>query len=73
MKWLLILKKLKEIINQLDHKNLNNILDFEPTAENIVKFLQQKIKKINTRRKSYCNCLGRQSFYFLSRIMLIFS
>lgn len=38
-------KKLKEIINQLDHKNLNNILDFEPTAENIVKFLQQKIKK----------------------------
>ena len=71
MKWLLILKKLKEIINQLDHKNLNNILDFEPTAENIVKFLQQKIKKrINTRRKSYCNCLGsRQSFYFLSRII----
>ena len=36
-------KKLKEIINELDHKDLNTILDFEPTAENISKYLHDKI------------------------------
>jgi len=28
-------KRVKEVVNKLDHKNLNEILDFEPTAENI--------------------------------------
>lgn len=36
--------KLKEIINQLDHKNLNEIVDFEPTAENLANFLHEKIE-----------------------------
>ena len=40
-------KKIKEIVNQLDHRNLNQILDFEPTAENISKFLYEEIKKLN--------------------------
>lgn len=36
--------RLKEIVNELDHKNLNAILDFEPTAELIAKYLHDKIK-----------------------------
>jgi len=40
-------KKVKEIINQLDHKNLNEVVDFEPTAENISKFLYREIKNLN--------------------------
>jgi len=39
-------KKVKEVINQLDHRNLNEILDFEPTAENISKFLYDEISKL---------------------------
>ena len=35
--------KLKEIINKLDHKNLNDILNFEPTAENISKYIYDEI------------------------------
>ena len=35
--------KLKEIVNELDHKNLNEILPFEPTAELIAKHLHDKI------------------------------
>lgn len=38
-------KKIKEIINKLDHKDLNNILTFEPTAENISKYLHDEIQK----------------------------
>ena len=37
--------KLKEIVDELDHRNLNQILDFEPTAENISKYLYERIKK----------------------------
>ncbi|MCK4686592.1 MAG: 6-carboxytetrahydropterin synthase [Candidatus Lokiarchaeota archaeon] len=36
--------KIKDIINKLDHKNLNDILDFEPTAENLSKYLYHKIR-----------------------------
>ena len=35
--------KIKEIIDELDHKNLNEILDFESTAENLSKYLYDKI------------------------------
>lgn len=38
-------KKIKGIINKLDHQNLNEILDFNPTAENIAKYLQNEIRK----------------------------
>lgn len=38
--------KLKEIIDKLDHKNLNEILDFEPTAENLVKYLYNQIDNL---------------------------
>ena len=37
--------KVKEIIDELDHKNLNSILKFEPTAENLVKYIHKKIDK----------------------------
>lgn len=43
--------KLKEIVNKLDHKNLNDILDFEPTAELIAKHIYDKIK-INFKKDS---------------------
>ena len=35
--------KVKDIINKLDHKNLNEILEFEPTAENLSKYLHTNI------------------------------
>lgn len=37
-------KILKEIINELDHKFLNKVIDFEPTAENLAKYIHDKIK-----------------------------
>ena len=44
-------KQLKEIVNELDHKMLNEILDFNPTAENISKYLHNKILKLNPQSK----------------------
>lgn len=41
-------KKLKEVINQLDHRDLNTILTFEPTAENLTKYLYDEILKLNS-------------------------
>lgn len=38
-------KEIKAVINQLDHKNLNEILDFEPTAELIARHLHGQILK----------------------------
>jgi 6-pyruvoyltetrahydropterin/6-carboxytetrahydropterin synthase len=43
--------KIKEIINELDHKNLNEILDFEPTAELIAKYIHNKITAYLINRK----------------------
>jgi len=34
---------IKEFVNKLDHKNLNDILDFNPTAENIASFICHNI------------------------------
>jgi len=34
----------EKIYTKLDHKNLNDILDFNPTAENIAKWIQENIK-----------------------------
>ena len=42
-------KYLKEIVNELDHKNLNEILPFNPTAENISHYLRTKIQKLNDK------------------------
>lgn len=41
-------KKVKEIINKLDHRDLNLILDFEPTAENLAKYLYDEIMKLGS-------------------------
>ena len=38
--------QVKEIIDKLDHKNLNEILDFEPTAENLANYLREELKKL---------------------------
>jgi len=38
-------KLLEEIINELDHTDLNAKLSFNPTAENIAKYLKEKIDK----------------------------
>ena len=37
--------EIKKIVDNLDHKNLNDILPFSPTAENIAKFLVSNIPK----------------------------
>lgn len=34
---------IKSIVNQLDHRNLNDILPFNPTAENIAHWLTEQI------------------------------
>ena len=34
----------KKIHNKLDHKNLNEVLDFNPTAENIAKWITEQIE-----------------------------
>ena len=36
-------KKIKNLVNELDHRYLNEVLDFNPTAENIAKYLYNKI------------------------------
>lgn len=36
---------IKKIIDKLDHQDLNKILDFNPTAENISKYLYEKMEK----------------------------
>lgn len=36
---------LKKIMNKLDHKNLNEIFDFSPSAENISIYLYNELKK----------------------------
>lgn len=36
---------LEKLINELDHCNLNDKFNFNPTAENIAKYLKEKIDK----------------------------
>ena len=36
--------EIKKIINELDHKNLNNFIE-NPTSENLVKYFMKKIPK----------------------------
>ena len=38
-------KVIKGFVNELDHKMLNEVVDFNPTAENISKYLHDKIKR----------------------------
>jgi len=35
---------IKETVHRLDHKNLNDIFDFNPTAENIAKWVADEIQ-----------------------------
>lgn len=35
--------KIKELVNGLDHVFINNVVDFNPTAENIAKYLCDRI------------------------------
>jgi 6-pyruvoyltetrahydropterin/6-carboxytetrahydropterin synthase len=36
---------LKKIIDEFDHKNLNELMDENPTAENLTIFIYKKLKK----------------------------
>ena len=41
-------KKLKDVLNELDHKNLNSLRYFKkinPTSENLAKLIYEKLKK----------------------------
>ncbi len=44
--------KLKEIVNELDHKNLNEVLIFEPTAEMLAQHIHDQIKNNFKKNKS---------------------
>ena len=39
---------IKKITNEFDHKNLNEIVDFNPTVENLTLYTYKKLKKINS-------------------------
>jgi len=39
-------QKIKELIDKFDHQNLNEIIKFNPTAENLAQYLYYKIKEI---------------------------
>ena len=39
-------KHLKGVIDRLDHKHLNDVVKFNPTAENISKYLYDEIKNV---------------------------
>lgn len=36
---------ISKIVRQLDHQNLNEILNFNPTAENIAEWIAKEVKK----------------------------
>lgn len=38
--------RIKKVINKLDHQNLNSILDFEATAENLAYYLFNEIENV---------------------------
>jgi 6-pyruvoyltetrahydropterin/6-carboxytetrahydropterin synthase len=37
--------RLKQIIDELDHQNLNDIVDFNPTAENLARHLKERVDR----------------------------
>ena len=41
--------KIKEIHEMLDHKEINAVLDINPTAENISSFIIKKLEEENVR------------------------
>jgi 6-pyruvoyltetrahydropterin/6-carboxytetrahydropterin synthase len=47
-------KKIKEIINKLDHKDLNTIFSFETTAENLAKYLHDEILIVASAEERQC-------------------
>ena len=57
---------LKKIMEQLDHKNLNNILKVNPTVENLSKHIYLELKKSNKaleyKVKVYENVINKESF-----------
>ncbi len=44
-------KDLKAVINELDHQYLNDLVEFNPTAENLSKYLYNKIKQLGNFEK----------------------
>lgn len=57
---------LKAVANDLDHKNLNDYLQFNPTAENLTLYIYKKIKKerpeLEFNVRVYENSLSKKSF-----------
>lgn len=39
----------KNIHDYLDHQNLNQVFDFNPTAENIAKWISERVEKIDEK------------------------
>ena len=58
--------KLKTYVKEFDHKILNELLDFNPTAENLSLFVFKKVKKdkpnLNFKVRVYENFTSRHSF-----------
>ncbi len=57
---------LKKIADQFDHKNLNNILPFNPTVENITTFLYKQLKNdypdLLFKVRIYENIIKKESY-----------
>ncbi len=55
-------KKLKEVIDFYDHKNLNDIMTAQPTAENIVKSIYNDIARILVKEKQGVKAISVELF-----------
>lgn len=57
---------IKKITKELDHKNLNQILEKNPTAENLTVFIYNMVKKdhpqLNFKVRVYENALSKTSY-----------
>ena len=57
---------IKKIISKLDHRILNEEFDFNPTAENLVKFIYTDLKSdrndLSFKVRVYENCVSKTSY-----------
>jgi 6-pyruvoyltetrahydropterin/6-carboxytetrahydropterin synthase len=57
---------LNQLIDSLDHKNLNNIIKFNPTVENITLYIYQSLKKnrpeLQFKIRTYESIIKKESY-----------
>lgn len=54
-------KRIKEVIDEYDHKNLNEIIKEEPTAENLARIIWEDVAKIFNQQQVSFNSIRNLS------------